>query len=125
MKQTPQEIVQVVTAFMNGEKIEFSQLSDTDEQRWREIETPNWDFQCFRYRVKQPQKPSIKWEEVNKNYKWLAKDENGSCFLFTNEPKFNVVFREWTEFEYMPANVFTSLFVGDCAAENSLVKRPD
>jgi len=45
---TNKEIVSVVTAFDNGEPIEFGPY---DRENWHPTDRPEWDFKRYRYRV--------------------------------------------------------------------------
>ena len=48
---TPKEIVEVVSAFDRGEKIEYRSLTGGDIH-WHNAETPSWDFFSVEYREK-------------------------------------------------------------------------
>lgn len=48
---TPDQIIEVVTAFKNGKKIE-SKFKDYSEAVWNDAPNPYWDFSDKDYRVK-------------------------------------------------------------------------
>lgn len=52
---TPQEIINVVTAFKNGATIEAQQKL-YPHVPWSVCATPNWDFKYWNYRVKKQSK---------------------------------------------------------------------
>lgn len=76
-------------------------------------------------------KPSINWEHVAPKFKWLAKDVDGECYLYEDEP----VWRQggfisgtcWTNARrtLTSADGFESLGTGTCPPEDSLVRRPE
>ena len=68
-------------------------------------------------------KPSINWSHVNENYKYLAMDEDGLNYLFTEEPV--QAASGWTSnAPYIYAGHFASIVPGTCDWKDSLVKRP-
>lgn len=46
---TPDQIIEVVTAFKNGKKIEYYVKIS---RQWKEITDPSWNFNDYKYRVK-------------------------------------------------------------------------
>lgn len=81
--------------------------------------------QALAWRVK-PQpltKPSIDWSHVAPECKWLARDKNGECSLFTERPSLEE--RIWFVNGWLKASPFASLNPGTCDWRDSLVKRPE
>lgn len=65
---TPEAIIEIVQAFIDGKKIQFCHIGDFDIENptrnvWKILNAPSWDFSSFYYRVK----PDI---EPIKVYKW-------------------------------------------------------
>lgn len=48
---TPQEIIDVVTAFRDGKKVEMKPILIGAEQPWRVDLEPHWNFWACNYRV--------------------------------------------------------------------------
>lgn len=75
--------------------------------------------------VRQATKPSINWEQVREEYKFLARDENNTAWLYQEEP---VIYREgWGVTRGMPAEAgsYVSYTPGTCNWKDSLVERPE
>ena len=69
-------------------------------------------------------KPSIDWNHVNENFKWLAMDADGECYIYTDKPLRGN--RHWTtNLPCTPAINFASFTPGTCDWQDSLVKRPN
>ena len=69
-------------------------------------------------------KPSIDWNHVSEDFKYLAMDEDGECYLYTDKPRQG----EWqwaTNLPCTPAFHFASFTSGTCDWKDSLVKRPN
>jgi len=66
---TPQEIIDVVTAFRDGKKIQHKDKRDRSlNHNWRICDVPNWDFYNNDYRVA-PEPKVI----------WVHEFSDGSC----------------------------------------------
>ena len=74
--------------------------------------------------VKAITKPSIDWNHVGEDYKYLAVDEDGRSWLWVEKP---TPFREQWCGGGVTANAenFASFTPGTCDWRDSLVKRPD
>ena len=74
--------------------------------------------------VKKLVKPSINWEHVRDEYKFLAQDANGEVWLYSEEPVISedhwVVTRELCAY----VQFYTSYTPGTCDWKDSLVARP-
>ena len=69
-------------------------------------------------------KPSIDWNHVNENFKWLAMDADGECYIYTDKPLRGN--RHWTtNLPCTPAINFASFTPGTCDWQDSLVERPN
>ena len=69
-------------------------------------------------------KPSIDWNHVSEDFKYLAMDEDGECYLYTDKPRQG----EWqwtTNLPCTPAFHFASFTPGTCDWRGSLVERPN
>lgn len=74
------------------------------------------------YRIKH--KPlSINWDHVHPDYNWMAKDKNGSYFLFENKPNLGEI--EWSGLGWTSCHVFASFQDSDIDWKDSLVRRPE
>ena len=74
--------------------------------------------------VRQVVKPSINWEQVREEYKFLARDENNTAWLYQEEPE---ICREgWGVTRGVPAEAgsYVSYTPGTCDWKDSLVERP-
>ena len=70
-------------------------------------------------------KPSIDWERVHKDFKFLAKDIDGNAFLYWEKPVL-VLSGGWqiTQGDCAEAHQFASYTPGTCDWQDSLVERP-
>ena len=69
-------------------------------------------------------KPSIDWSHVSKDFQYLAMDEDGEFYLYSDKPLQGN--QQWTtNLPYTPAIHFASFTPGTCDWEDSLVKRPN
>ena len=74
--------------------------------------------------VKAAVKPSIDWNHVNENLQYLAMDEDGESYLYTDKPQQGE--RQWvSSLRLAAANHFASFSAGTCDWKDSLVKRPE
>lgn len=76
------------------------------------------------FRIKST-KPSINWEHVSPNFKYLARNMYGSTALYEREPILK--YDDWGSRggSRIGAITFSSLSKGNCDWEESLVKRPE
>lgn len=96
-----------------------------DGHSWSTRIEPLFARSCV-YRVKpQPMtKPSIDWLHVAPQYKWLARDRNGSTWLFIEKPK--ITSKLWVAGgPCRNADCFASYTPGTCDWRNSLVEMPE
>ena len=75
--------------------------------------------------IKKVTKPTINWEHVRGEYKFLAQDVDGSAWLYWEEPKLCDVgwYAELGDFALADSHV--SYTTGTCDWKDSLVARPE
>src|SRR5690554_1610547 len=115
--------IEVMQAFAEGKSIEFRQKG---ENGWRVIEgrLASWNWDAKEYRIKEPTKPSINWDHVHPDYKWVATDADGENLLNRKEPRAG--WYEWVGGQHwVGACIFKSFIPGDCDWKESLVQRPE
>ena len=69
-------------------------------------------------------KPSIDWEHVRGEYKFLAQDSNGNAHLFWEKPVLEMTCWKSTRGDFAEAHQFASYTPGTCDWQDSLVERP-
>lgn len=75
-------------------------------------------------------KPNIPWDVINPKYKYFARDQDGSLWLYTHSPvlsKHRFNYNSYDEFNccsYKLDSLLT-LHVGTCDWQDSLVSRPN
>jgi|SRR5690606_35352231 len=118
--------IEVMQAFADGKSVEFRWKG---EHEWRVLKgrLASWNWNEIEYRINEPIKPSINWDHVHPDYKWLATDADGRTFLYKEEPTQRR--SSWlldVEDEYcVKAEGFASFIPGDCDWKESLVQRPE
>ena len=120
--KTLEEKIAVMQACLEGKQIECNNPFCDDE--WEIVKEPKFDWINNTYRVFAVTKPSIDWKSVNQKFKWLARDLNGSAFLFPNKPKmcdYCWILRGDVSHAAEP---FASYVHGNCDWKDSLVERP-
>ena len=83
-----------------------------------------YPVEIIKKNVRQVVKPSINWEQVREEYKFLARDENNTAWLYQEKPEIS---REgWGVTRGMPAEAgsYVSYTPGTCDWKDSLVERP-
>lgn len=74
--------------------------------------------------VKKVTKPSINWEHVRKDFKFLAQDSNGNAYLYWEKPALSTAGWEPTRGDFAEAQSYASYTPGTCDWQYSLVERP-
>jgi hypothetical protein len=69
-------------------------------------------------------KPSIDWEHVRGEYKFLAQDIDGNAWLYWEKPELRACGWQTTRGECAEAQQFASYTPGTCDWKDSLVERP-
>ena len=69
-------------------------------------------------------KPSIDWSHVSEDFQYLAMDEDGEFYLYSDKPLQGN--QQWvSNLTYTPAIHFSSFTPGTCDWKDSLVERPN
>lgn len=118
-----EEKIKVMQHYANGGLIEKTKV-DTDSG-WEKVEHPIWNWEEFEYRIAVT-KPSIDWSHVSEEYNYLATNENGVTYLYTDMPKLFKAYGLWasSKGKFTTAKQFTSFKPGNCPYKKSLVERP-
>ena len=74
--------------------------------------------------VKKVTKPSINWEHVRDESKFLAQDANGNAWLYWEKPRLSEDHWVTTRGECAEAHSYASFSPGTCDWKDSLVERP-
>lgn len=115
-----EEKLALCEAVIDGKRIEWYNIQHDE---WETDTDESLTF-CthLTYRIA-PEKPSINWDHVAPEFKWLAVDADGIASLFEEEPTF-IKYR-WSLVNWVEATPFASFKPGNCAPEDSLVERPE
>jgi hypothetical protein len=121
-QQRTAEMIKVMQAYVEGERVE---LQGGPFPEFSKVPTPLWDWLNFDYRIAPAAKPdTIDWSHVAPEFKWMARDSEGQCWLYFSQPK--VGNGCWySPDDATPADSFTSYHRGTCDWKDSLVKRPE
>jgi hypothetical protein len=121
-----EEKIAVMQAALEGKAIEACSIFYKDDI-WEEFKgEPYFNWFEFDYRVKEVQltKPSIKWEHVHSEFKWMATDEDNQTYLYTVCPYLDEYLWDFVGGQCTGADYFASFVSGTCNWEDSLVERP-
>ncbi len=112
--------IALFAAWVDGDGLEHYSSSAGE---WVYTEVPSWNSRV-RYRKAAPTKPSIDWDHVSCEFKWMAKDSDGRTFVYNAPPCLG--FRRWDFYGiYVIATAFASFTPGTCDWKDSLVRRPE
>jgi|SRR5690554_4978282 len=118
--------IEVMQAFADGKSVEFRWK---DEHEWRELKgrVAGWDWVSIEYRIKESTKPSINWDHVHPDYKYLFTDDDGSSYLVASKPTQSKTcwLIDVDDEHCVKAEGFASFIPGDCDWKESLVQRPE
>lgn len=78
----------------------------------------------YRIKPEEKNKPSIDWDHVSEEYKFLAIDEDGEVWLFAEKPSICMSSFVSLGGEISKADALASLDRGNCSWEDSLIERP-
>ena len=109
----------VMLAAAEGKPIEITNRSTP--YLWEPATSVSWNWGYCNYRVALT-KPSINWDHVHPDYKWMATDQNGKVFLHTIKPHIDGEY--WMGGLYAHTCSYASLVPGTCDWRASLVVRP-
>ena len=115
---------EVIEAWAEGAEVEYWAAKRC---RWETLESPMW-YEGNRYRIKKQSKPSIDWDCLHSDWRWLARDACGGCHVFCAKPVFTCGVWEDQSKHFLPhrkicVGHLTSLNRGECEAKDSLVCR--
>lgn len=120
-KLTREEQVKLFESWLDSdESIEYL----TNNETWQIINNPTWNFSST-YRIVLV-KPSIHWDHVADEYKYLAIDSDDTFWLYVELPTLGVGSwnNSYTTNSVIEATFFKSFKQGTCDWRDSLVKRP-
>lgn len=84
-------------------------------------EEVKWNFGAYHYSIPKVL-PSIDWSQVSEKYKWLAVDEDGEAYLYSEQPSIDG--DGWYGADCIAeADVFVSYVPGTVDWKHSLVSR--
>lgn len=123
--KTTQEKIEIMQAFVDGETIEFN-LND-GASWWSSNGSAEftWNWEQNDYRIKQLSPLIIPWDAIKPEYKWAAKDADGSVNLYRDKPHAGITTDRW--FCQLPYAFTNALLIQDPDNINwkdSLVERP-
>ena len=118
-KKRTAEMIAVMQAYVDGKAIEVShgggpfRVFNSD---------PCWTWSSYEYRIATIP-DSINWDHVAPGWKWMARDEDGDVYLFTEKPilKSDV----WGSSGDAVALCLSSYTRGTVDWQQSLVRRPE
>ena len=122
-KEQTLKAIEVMQAFAEGKKIQYS----NNGRDWEIVDNPSWDWEYSEYRVKPVSKPSINWDHVHPDYKYLFTESDGSSYIVASEPIRSGVcwLIDIEDDAYVTPEIFASFIPGDCDWKESLVQRPE
>ena len=113
--------IEVMQAYLDGAEIEMT--SAQYPGNWIDVSEIEWNWVHVEYRVKQTQ-DSIDWSHVHKDFKWMARDKEGTPRLYLSKPKITDTY--WASIQrQVDAQLFASYKRGTVDWKQSLVERPD
>ena len=118
-KKRTAEMIAVMQAYVDGKAIEA--MHDQAQTWWRAVE-PAWNWRNADYRIATIP-DSINWDHVAPEWKWMARDEDGYVYLFTEEPRLKT--DAWGSSGYAVALCLSSYTRGTVDWQHSLVRRPE
>ena len=118
---TKSEKMAIFEAYLDGAPIERFTIRSKE---WIYTLDPAWRRDdCYRV---QPTHPTINWYQVAPEYKWLAMDKSGVCYLYRTTPYIpHSAQTTWLPVgQRVRADVLLSFKPGTCDWKDSLVERP-
>lgn len=123
-KKTLEEKIKVMQHYLDGGMvISFNQIFQQDEDGELSWNWCDLDYDIY----EEPKtKPSIDWSHVNKDYKYMATDEDGDTHLYNKKPYIED-YGVWNVSSGFckSAEAFVSFVPGTCNWKDSLVERPE
>ena len=128
MKQddTYKQMIEVINAHREGKTIQYRIKGEEYDFGWIKLKknvVPDFNFQEYEYRIL-IEPDSINWEHVLDEYKFMARNEDGSVSLFMYKPE--IYEDHWSDhLHWAPrAEIFKTYKKGDVDWKDSLVERP-
>jgi hypothetical protein len=125
--KTLAEKIAVMQAALEGKEIELRSHRGIKWITYDSTVEPEFNWHIVDYRIKEvpKTKPSINWDHVHPEFKWMATDEDGDTYLFSLEPSLRDY--TWMVMIGLCANAtnWSSFVPGTCDWKDSLVKRPE
>lgn len=113
------EMIAVMQAYVDGKPIE----SSYDGGSFSPLTEPVWNWHMSKYRIATIP-DSINWDHVSPEWKYMARDLDGSVWFFIVEPEKRQGFWE-SGGDNDLVKSFASYVRGTVDWKDSLVKRPD
>jgi len=113
--------IALFTAWVDGDGLEHysSMIGD-----WVNSSVPSWG-RSIRYRKAAPTEPSIDWDHVAPQFKWMATDDSGTTMLYEEKPRLSRTEWEWAGGDCANITALASFRAGTCDWKDSLVQRPE
>jgi len=122
-KKRTAEMIAVMQAYVDGKEIEVSY----DGAPFKTVDVPLWNWDYREYRIATIP-DSINWDHVAPEWKWMARDEDGSVYFYTKEPsrrEYENWFRRVSGSVITDVIGFASYTRGTVDWKDSLVRRPE
>jgi len=108
--------IALFTSWVDGDGLEYySSMAG----KWVYTSVPSWG-RSIRYRKAAPTKPSIDWDHVAPQFKWMA-----TTMLYEEKPRLSRTKWECTGGDCANITAFASFRAGTCDWKDSLVQRPE
>lgn len=119
--KTHRDLMKVLS---EGHTVEIERCGGWDTIKWFQFDMAILDVELtYKYRIK-PSKPSIDWSHVSDEFKYLARDEDASAYLYGDKPnRGNSLWCSVSQ-DVICASSFKSLRLGNCDWTESLIERP-
>lgn len=119
--KTLEEKIEVMQHCLNHGKIIM------DGNLWQLRGWPNFNWEEHDYSIyEEPKtKPSINWEHVNPEYKYMASNIDGNTYLYLTKPVIGEYGAWQGDGYYVEADAFSSFHSGTCDWKDSLVERSE
>lgn len=120
--KTTQEKIEIMQSFVDGKKLEWRSSMFPE---WQETENPSWEWNSLDYRIKQVSPLIIPWDAIKPEYKWAAKDGNGTIYLYQDKPYAGTNTDKWfSQLSYSFTNLLIIQDPDNIDWEDSVVERP-
>lgn len=112
-----QEMIDVLKAYQEGKKIEFTK--NNSENKWEDVYIPSWNFHLYDYRVR----PELKSRRFKLIKEYPASPSLGTIVEFKTEEDFNIGICNVAEIGRVTLGSFTLYpeFWEECTKDDNLV----